>query len=209
MSNVVMTIYKNLPNLGRSPWGLYRVLGMAVLLLGLGVGMVGCSGPDESVSDEPDAAVPESPVASDEAPENMASEETATEDMAAEDMTEVPEAADFEPIDLAMLPDAVSLTGADPEAIALDAFGLTEGLATDGGEGAEQTVETTIMGEEAIVVITQMGLLDDSVQGMRYRVELEAMPDTDSTQWELISAGRQYVCWPGRGAQDWSSELCL
>ena len=56
----------------------------------------------------------------------------------------------------------------------------------------------------AVVILTQSGLLDDSVEGMRYRLEFES----GENQWELVWAGRQVRCWPDRGSQEWSTELC-
>ncbi|MGF1519448.1 MAG: hypothetical protein ACFCVB_16830 [Nodosilinea sp.] len=57
----------------------------------------------------------------------------------------------------------------------------------------------------ALVLLTQTGLADDSVNGMRYR--LEFVPDGD--QWQLDWAGRQVRCQAGRGSEDWSTDLCL
>jgi len=98
------------------------------------------------------------------------------------------------------LPTGVSLVGADPEQIALDAFGIT-----DTGEGnfrEEVLVDKTA--DQALVTLTQTGLLDDSVEGMRYR--LEFVPEGD--QWRMDWAGIQSRCQLNRGSQDWTTELC-
>ncbi len=91
--------------------------------------------------------------------------------------------------------------GAYPEQIALDAFGITEPV--EGNFAQEvQVVEQTPT--QAVVTLSQTGLPDDSVEGMRYWLEFEA----GENQWELVWAGRQVKCWPGRGSQEWSTDLC-
>ncbi len=91
--------------------------------------------------------------------------------------------------------------GADPEQIALEAFGIEEP-----GEGNFAQEATTVeqTPTTATVILTQTGLLDDSVEGMRYWLEFAAEEDV----WEMIWAGRQVRCYPNRGSQDWSVELC-
>jgi hypothetical protein len=92
--------------------------------------------------------------------------------------------------------------GAYPEQIALDAFGAAE-IPTEGNfNQATQLVEQT--SEMAIVTLTQTGLLDDSVEGVRYWLEFDA----GENAWEMVWAGRQVRCYPGRGSQDWTTELC-
>jgi hypothetical protein len=99
------------------------------------------------------------------------------------------------------LPLADPLVGTDPEQIALAAFGMD-----DPGEG-NFTQEVTVVEQtatEAVVTLTQTGLLDDSVAGMRYWLEFTAADN----QWELVWAGRQVRCQPNRGSQEWSTDLC-
>ncbi len=113
---------------------------------------------------------------------------------------------DYKPIGLSEIADANALRGNDPKAIALSAFGKTE---LEGGS-RDVTVDYP-QPNLAVVIITQMGLADDSVRGIRYRAEL--MPTTKSSQagkqWEIVWAGSQVTCQPGRGHQDWSTKLCL
>ncbi|WP_204140771.1 hypothetical protein [Halomicronema sp. CCY15110] len=69
------------------------------------------------------------------------------------------------------LPPESQRFGAYPEQIALDAFGMEEPM--EGNFSQEtQLVEQT--SERAIVTLTQTGLLDDSVEGMRYWLEFDA-----------------------------------
>jgi len=99
------------------------------------------------------------------------------------------------------LPPADQLVGTDPEQIALDAFGMEdpgEGNFTQEGTVVEQTAT------DGVVTLTQTGLLDDSVEGMRYWLEFTAADN----QWEMVWAGRQVRCQPNRGSQEWSTDLC-
>ena len=99
------------------------------------------------------------------------------------------------------LPAEEELVGADPTQIALDVFGSTEP-----GEGnfTEEVVVVDESADQTLVALTQTGLADDSVNGMRYR--LEFVPEGD--QWRLDWAGRQVRCQAGRGSEDWTTDLC-
>ncbi|MGG6238761.1 hypothetical protein ACQ4N7_08985 [Nodosilinea sp. AN01ver1] len=91
--------------------------------------------------------------------------------------------------------------GANPTDVALATFGSTEPGEGNFEEEAELIEQTD---DQALVVLTQTGLADDSVNGMRYR--LEFVPEGD--QWQLDWAGRQVRCQQGRGSQEWTTELC-
>jgi len=99
------------------------------------------------------------------------------------------------------LPPEDQRVGADPEEIALAAFGMD-----DPGEGnfAQEVTVDEQTATDAVVTLTQTGLLDDSVDGMRYRLEFAAIDN----QWEMVWAGRQVRCQPNRGSQEWSTDLC-
>lgn len=97
------------------------------------------------------------------------------------------------------------LTGSDPKAIALSAFGVGEPQ-----EGRfEETVQVDTQDNRTIVTITQTGLADSSVEAMRYRVELQPEENATTTQWRIVWAGRQFRCQPERGSQDWTTQLCI
>ena len=101
-------------------------------------------------------------------------------------------------------PDA--LMGNDPKAIALSVFGKTE------SEGGSRDVRINYpRPNQAVVIITQIGVADDSVRGIRYRTEFRTAlkPSPTGKQWKMVWAGSQVTCQPGRGHQDWSTELCL
>jgi hypothetical protein len=93
-------------------------------------------------------------------------------------------------------------SGANPEQIALDAFGME-----DPGEGnfSQEVAVVEQTSAMAILTLTQTGLLDDSVEGMRYRLEFTT---GEENAWEMVWVGRQVRCYPDRGSQDWSTELC-
>ena len=99
------------------------------------------------------------------------------------------------------LPPEPQRFGTDPEQIVLDAFGSETPI--EGNFNQEVTVVEQTP-DAAIVMLTQTGFLDDSVEGMRYWVELEA----GENAWEMVWVGRQVRCYTGRGSQDWTTELC-
>lgn len=120
-------------------------------------------------------------------------------------MTEAPIAGDTgigDRGDFEEVPIPAGASGADPAEIALEVFGSPEPGEGNFEEQVEVLAETNA---GALVLLTQTGLADDSVNGMRYR--LEFVPDGD--QWQLDWAGRQVRCQAGRGSEDWSTDLCL
>ncbi len=111
----------------------------------------------------------------------------------------------YKPIALSQLSDRNILIGSDPKAIALAVFGDID---SEGGS-RDVTVQYP-QSNRTLVLITQTGVADDSVRGIRYLVELAPTPKSSQTgkQWEIVWAGSQFTCQPGRGHQDWSMELC-
>jgi hypothetical protein len=112
-------------------------------------------------------------------------------------------AADVEyaEVDLNSLPPSVDLAGEDPEAIAIAIFGNTEPI-----EGNfQQEVDAQIVNDEAVVNMTQTGLADDSVMGVRYRLKFAKQ---DEQTWQLVWVGVQQTCYPGRGSQEWTTNAC-
>ncbi len=98
------------------------------------------------------------------------------------------------------LPSA-NLSGPDPLALAQALYGASEPVEGDYSEEA-QTLSSS--DQQQVVLFTRIGLMDDSVRGMRHRLEFEPQ----GGQWQLTWAGRQVSCWPGRGHQDWSAQRC-
>jgi hypothetical protein len=108
-----------------------------------------------------------------------------------------PGAAAFEVV---ALPSAGTV-GPDPLALAQGVYGSTEPVEGNYSESVELLSETA---DQQVVLFTQMGLPDDSVRGMRHRLEFEPQ----GADWQLTWAGRQVQCWPGRGHEDWGTEPC-
>lgn len=110
----------------------------------------------------------------------------------------------YKPIALTQLTKNDALSGEEPKAIALAAFGDVD------SEGGSRDVKVEYpQPDRAVVIITQTGVADDSVRAIRYRAEL--VPTSKSQtgkQWKIVWAGSQFTCQPGRGHQDWSMKLC-
>ncbi len=96
-----------------------------------------------------------------------------------------------------------SLTGADPLDLAIASANLRTGAPVDIEVLTGSNVESP---DQVMVTVTQGGVLDDSVAGIRYRFDIERQ---DDSTWEIQKAGQQFRCQLGRGHQDWSDQLCL
>jgi hypothetical protein len=81
------------------------------------------------------------------------------------------------------LPQDKKLVGADPRQIACSVFGNSES-----GEGnfQEEVLLVEQTDKEGLVTLTQTGLTDDSVEGMRYRLEFVR----EGNRWRLHWVGR-------------------
>jgi peptidoglycan hydrolase-like protein with peptidoglycan-binding domain len=89
-----------------------------------------------------------------------------------------------------------------PKAVAVQLFSKQE---DEEGRNSEDIIVTYPTGETAEIVHSIVGLADDSVRGIRQRIELKRKQN----KWEIVWVGEQYKCQPNRGSQDWSSSLCL
>jgi hypothetical protein len=105
------------------------------------------------------------------------------------------------PFDVIELPETGTL-GADPLSLAGELFGAREPME---GRYREEVEPLASSAQRQVVLFTQMDLPDDSMRGLRHR--LEFLPEDG--QWRLTWAGRQVVCRPGRGHEDWGTEPCL
>ena len=94
-----------------------------------------------------------------------------------------------------------STVGADPLALAQTLYGSSEPVEGNYSETPELLSEAA---DQQVVLFTQVGLSDDSVRGLRHR--LEFVPQGEN--WQLTWAGRQVQCWPGRGHEDWGTAPC-
>ena len=107
----------------------------------------------------------------------------------------------YRQLDLQSLEDPTLLTGKSPMAIALSIFGFQEL-----GEGNfQQKIKIKRLGDnQRRIYLIQQNVPDDSVRNLRYLLEFDRQND----QWQLVWAGRQQICWPGRGSQEYSKEIC-
>ncbi|WP_425214384.1 hypothetical protein [Tumidithrix helvetica] len=106
----------------------------------------------------------------------------------------------FRPKDLSQIE---VIIGEKPGVLVMGAFGSAEA-----GEGArsEESLQIRFLGfDRAIALLTRTGGGDDSVSGLRYRIELVKQKNQ---LWRIIWVGTQTKCQPERGHQDWSSQLC-
>lgn len=104
------------------------------------------------------------------------------------------------------------LVGEDPRAIALALFALSE---RPEGNFQEQISVNIDNDQAASVVLTQVGLADDSVRGLKYQLELvptgvplQATGTAPPQLWKVVWIGQQQLCQKGRGAQGWTPATC-
>ena len=112
----------------------------------------------------------------------------------------------YTPINLDTLSSDTALTGTDPKSIAQSLVKLPAAE----GNSQTRTAVSIQKGQSAVVMMSQVGLADDSVQGIRYRFEFEPQGVVDDEEeWQLVWLGRQQLCWPGRGPEEWTNQSCL
>ena len=174
-----------------------------VVLAGMAMTLSACN--DTSDRSEPTPQVTTSSAS--QSPVRQSSQTLSQNSSAAQTTTRSTQAdrENYKPISLSTITDAKTLIGNDPKSTALSAFGNTE------SEGGSRDVTVKYpQPNQAIVTITQTGVADDSVGGIRHRIELQPTQSIQSVkQWKIVWAGSQMKCHPGRGHQDWSTELCL
>jgi hypothetical protein len=110
-------------------------------------------------------------------------------------------------LDVSKFNDFLSGAGADFAGSPISA--VTEYLRLDDVSAGSASIVSTTPGEvrdQAHVVVTLQGLLDDSVQGVRYTIDLRQDP---SNAWRLTDAQIEQRCQPGRGHQRFSTERCV
>jgi len=88
-----------------------------------------------------------------------------------------------------------------PKAVAVQLF---SNLEEQEGRKSEDISVAYPTRNTSTIVHTIVGVADDSVGGIRNRIELRR----SQNKWEIVWVGRQYKCQPNRGHQNWSSSLC-
>jgi len=74
------------------------------------------------------------------------------------------------------------------------------------GEGNEkiEILEKVSDNGNVVVTLTHDNLLDDSVRGEKYVMELTK----SNNKWTVLSIKKNWKCWDGRGHTDWGIKLC-
>jgi hypothetical protein len=95
-----------------------------------------------------------------------------------------------------------------PMRIALEFLDLADPSQSDGPAFTTTVVQEANPedGEQAQVTVTLEGLLDDSVQAVRYDLRFQRGA---AGAWTLVSATWAQRCAPGRGHQDFGPQLCV
>jgi murein L,D-transpeptidase YcbB/YkuD len=109
--------------------------------------------------------------------------------------------ADFRVINVQEFISSNRIKVTNPKAIAVQLFSNSQ---EEEGRKSEDITVAYPTRETALIVHTIIGLADDSVAGIRNRIELRR----NQNKWEIVWVGEQYKCQPNRGHQDWSSSLC-
>lgn len=74
----------------------------------------------------------------------------------------------------------------------------------EGNETIEIT-ETTSDNGNTIVTLIHDGLMDDSLMGEKYIMELTKV----GNKWKALSIKKNWKCWEGRGHTDWGIDSCI
>ncbi len=157
--------------------------------------LVGCSPESNKTTDKSSSTPTASPVADTQ-------KDTSTADVA----NATKERENYNAVEFNKLPQGVSLTGSDPKKIAIAAFPPPNEEPQEGNFQRDVTVNK-VAPTFVTVFVTETGLLDDSVNGIRHRTDFE-VSGTDGKSWKMVWVGEQYKCQSGRGSQDWSKKLC-
>ena len=73
------------------------------------------------------------------------------------------------------------------------------------GNEIETIVAETSKNGNTLVTLIQDNLMDDSLKGEKYIMELERMDGS----WNVVYVKKNWKCRDGRGHTDWGIELCL
>lgn len=118
------------------------------------------------------------------------------------DTSETNSTAEFREIDVQTFQERYNLATITPRAVGMDLFErFTQ--ESEGRQAESLSIEYPSW-ETAVTTVTIIGLADDSVNAERFRIEFER----NEQEWDMVSVGSQYRCQPGRGHQDWGTDLC-
>jgi len=90
---------------------------------------------------------------------------------------------------------------ADPVMVSLLFTGIPDSMT----QTITRTYESAESRDSATVTITNEKLMDDSISGVRYKIDLKR---NEIGTWNIESVGKAVKCWEGRGHTDFSAESC-
>lgn len=100
-----------------------------------------------------------------------------------------------------------TLTSIKKDLSAKDVMRLFYPHRVENSQGKEEITieETTMDNGNSLLVLIHDNLMDDSVKGEKYLMELTRL---DST-WKVLSMKKNWKCYEGRGHTNWDTEFCL
>jgi hypothetical protein len=119
------------------------------------------------------------------------------------EVSSVASSAEYRKIEIEEFKSRYNFSNINPRTVGLELFSnyIQE---SEGRQSESLSIEYPNPGE-AVTTITIIGLADDSVRAIRYRINFAV----NENSWDIVSVGSQTQCRQNRGHQDWSAELCL
>ena len=116
--------------------------------------------------------------------------------------------SEYEMIDIGNFNKTVQMARENNEEWASDPV-MVSLLFTGAADSMTQTIERKYPSAEsrstATVTITNEKLMDDSISGVKYKVDLKK---NENGTWNIEGVGKAFKCWEGRGHTDYSPEPC-
>lgn len=115
---------------------------------------------------------------------------------------------DYEAVDIGNFNKTVQMARENNEEWASDPV-MVSLLFTEAMDSKTQTIVRNYPSAEsrsaATVLIAYENLLDDSVSGVKYKIDLKK---NENGTWNIESVGKAVKCWEGRGHTDYSAKPC-
>lgn len=115
---------------------------------------------------------------------------------------------DYETVDIGNFNKTVQMARENNEEWASDPV-MVSFLFVGAADSMTQTIVRNYPSAEsrnsATVLITNDNLLDDSIRGIKYKVDLKK---NDNGTWNIQGVGKAVKCWEGRGHTNFSAEPC-
>jgi hypothetical protein len=100
--------------------------------------------------------------------------------------------------------DLGALRDKDPKRLVIQAFNPRPTALVEGLKRETISVIYSDAGQATVMYENLGGSMDDSVSSFRYVSILEL----EGELWRLKQVKKQWICWAGRGHQDWSAQRC-